>query len=271
MNRHASVFRASCIALASTLLWTAQASATVMKIEFTGIFSSTTDATGTMFGNGTGANSGAGTSISGYALWDLSRPGIFGPYAGGTANLMEWDKNGCYCDPAADPIRTWLTIGGVEYSPDLNLGTRNTVNVANKPDQDSWSQSMFSSGHNPLEPEANGVFDYLSVDRKFTLGFTDPSGLTLNDVDFSQPFEWMPGSNGSGMGSFNFQNQLWTDGTSERYSGTPGEYLLNASGSFVLTSLRASQVPEPGTLALFAAAGLMFVVVRRRAPRWKHQ
>ena len=55
-------------------------------------------------------------------------------------------------------------------------------------------------------------------------------------------------------------------GTAERYSGTAGDYLVNASGDFSLTSLRVSQVPEPGMAGLALVGLLAAFGWRRRSP-----
>jgi hypothetical protein len=252
------------IAAASIACLAAPAHATMIRVDFNGTFTSTSDATGAVFNNGTGANSGVGSAVFGYALWDLSKPGLLGPDGSGTFNAYDYDQNGCYCNPANDAIRTWINIGGTEYAPDLNMGTYNTATIKDRADGDAWSQQLFSSGHDPVSPEVNGTFDYLSVDRRFGFRFADSSGMTLSGVDFGQPFEWLAGVNGVGGGSFSFVSQLFTGGTAERYSGTAGDYLVNASGDFSLSSLRVSQVPEPGMLALCLAAGVMLLTFGRR-------
>jgi hypothetical protein len=262
MNSRAALF-ASLFAV-STALLAAPASATMIRVDFSGTLTATTDETGAVFNNGTGANSGAGTAIFGYALWDLSKPGLLGPDGSGTLNAYDFDQNGCYCNPADDAIRTWINVGGVEYAPDLNMGTYNRALLLDRPDGDVWSQNLTSSGHNPLTPEVNGTFDYLSIERRFGFHINDPSGQTLSGVDFNQPFDWLPGAQGSGGGSFSFTSQLFSNGTSERYSGRPGNYLVDASGAFSLNSLRVSQVPEPGTFALCFVAGLLLISVGRR-------
>jgi hypothetical protein len=255
----------SSIAAASiACLTAAPANATMIRVDFSGTFTSTTDATGSVFNNGTGANSGVGTAVFGYALWDLSKPGFLGPDGSGTFNAYDYDQNGCYCDPANDAIRTWVNIGGTEYAPDLNMGTYNTASIKNRADGDAWSQQLFSSGHNQVSPEVNGTFDYLSIDRTFGFRFSDLTGMTLDSVDFGQPFEWLSGVNGTGGGRFSFTSQLFSGGTSERYSGTAGAYLVNASGDFSLSSLRVSQVPEPGVIALSLVGGLLLFAVGRR-------
>lgn len=262
MNSRAALF-ASIVAVSALL--TAPASAAIIRVDFSGTFTATTDATGSVFNNGTGANSGVGSAISGYALWDLSKPGLLGPH--GSLNEYDFDQNGCYCNPADDAIRTWITIGGVEYAPDLNMGTYNRAQLKDASDGDVWSQNLTSSGHNPLTPEENGTFDYLSIERRFGFRMEDPSGQTLSGLDFNQPFSWMAGAQGFGVGNFNFVSQTFTDGTSERFSGTPGSYLVNSTGSFSLDSLRVSQVPEPGTLALYGVAGFLLVAFGRRQSR----
>ncbi len=253
------------IATASLACLTAvPANATMIRVDFNGIFTATSDATGVVFNNGNGTGTGIGSAVSGYALWDLSKPGLLGPDGSNSFNAYDYDQNGCYCDPANDAIRTWVNIGGVEYAPDLNMGTYNTALMTDRADGDGWSQQLFSSGHNQLSPEVNGTFDYLSIDRHFGFRISDPTGATLNGVDFNQPFEWLSGVNGTGAGRFSFVSQVFTGGTAERYSGTAGSYLVNASGDFSLTSLRVSQVPEPGMLALCVAAGAMLLTFGRR-------
>jgi hypothetical protein len=264
MMRRISIPGTASIALVSALFWASPANATVMRVEFTGIFTSTTDATGTVFHNGTAANSGAGTLISGYSLWDLSLGGIFDLPSPESA-YFDRDYEGCYCDPDSMPLRTWLTIGGVEYAPNLNMGTYAYANILNSPSQDAWGESFRSAGHYQLEPEVGGVADYLSVYRRFGIQMTDPTAVTLNSDDFSQPIDWDIGPHGYGTGFFLFENQIWTDGTSQRYSGTAGAFLTNATGTFAVTSLRVSQVPEPDTLALILAGGLLLGFARRRA------
>jgi len=261
MNSRATLFASIVTASA---LFAAPASAVMIRVDFSGTLTETTDTTGAVFNNGTGVNSGAGTVISGYALWDLSKPGLLGPDGSGTMNAYDFDQNGCYCDPANDAIRTWITVGGVEYAPDLNMGTYNRALLLDRPDRDLWSQNLTSSGHNALTPEVNGTFDYLSVERRFGFRMEDPSGQTLSGVDFNQPFDWVAGAQGFGLGSFSFVSQSFSNGTRERFSGTPGSYLVNATGAFSLDSLRVSQVPEPGTLTLCLVAGLLMVTFRRR-------
>jgi len=265
MNSRAALL--SSILAVSTALLASPASATVIRVDFSGTLTSTTDTTGAVFNNGTGASSGAGTAIYGYSLWDLSKPGVLGPHAGGTLNEYDFDQNGCYCNPADDTIRTWINVGGVEYAPDLNMGTYNRAHLQDRADGDVWSQNLTSSGHNQLTPEVNGTFDYLSIERRFGFHMNDPRGHTLRGVDFNQPFNWRAGARGSGGGSFDFTSQLFSNGTSERYSGTPGSYLVNATGAFSLDSMRVSRVPEPGTLALcFVVGALLITVGRRRRP-----
>src|SRR4051812_48120991 len=77
MKKHRAAL-ASFAAIAVVALC-APANASVIRVDFTGVFTSTTDSTGSVFGNGTGANSGIGTQISGFALWDLDKPGFLGP------------------------------------------------------------------------------------------------------------------------------------------------------------------------------------------------
>ena len=83
----------------------------VVQIEFTGTLTSTTDATGGVFHNGTAPNSGAGTLISGLITWDLEPSIPLGIYRD-AARIIEWDVNHSYYNPAQDVVRTWLTVGG---------------------------------------------------------------------------------------------------------------------------------------------------------------
>lgn len=118
--------------------------------------------------------------------------------------------------------------------------------------QAQLSSGLHTFGHYQLSSAVNGTFDNLNVERSLSLGFIDPTGATINGFDFSQPIDWVSGINGFGTGSFSLRSEIYEDGNESPYSGALNSVLMFGGGTFALSSLRSTQVPEPESLALLA-------------------
>lgn len=114
--------------------------------------------------------------------------------------------------------------------------------------------------------DAAGLADWLGIDFTGnggdfqTSGLTDFLGLTQNDAMRQLVF----GLDSSQAGAV--QNTLLFSALSGNASGTwnLGDYTLTIRGDVVAAS--SGNVPEPGTLVLLGAAGLVFIGIRRRKP-----
>jgi hypothetical protein len=239
---------------------------TTVKIDFNGIFTSTYDQTSTIFRNGTAANSGAGLPISGSILWTFPQS-----FCSTTFCLSDLDIALHPTPVDVHPFHWSVNIGGVEYNSDLNYGARDTVFLYDEQAgaaQDNWNASLHAYGLYQLEPEVNGLFDSLRVERALGLNLTDPSGEMIQLLDFSQPIDWTSGINGYGTGSIGLWSRICEDDNGGVFcgppgTGTPGTILQSGGGGFVLTSFRSAQVPEPESFALLIA-GLAAMFAGRR-------
>jgi hypothetical protein len=254
-----------------TLFVAGSANATVMQIEWSGLIYATSDAVGNVFDNGQGANTGVGLSISGTTSWTDAR--FHGVHNGMGMFELFLDSPISYHASELDPFVTVYKMGNEIVSTEMNHGSHNTVLMGDKESGargDSFSLWGYNSGWYQVGPEINGVSDHVYVRTSLFLGIDQPAGGSLiNGTSANQPITWPSAmSSDPQTGYVSIHSSYWEGGTERLLTGTQRQTLKQASASFVLTSFKATTVPEPSTLGLLTLGLVGVALVRRqRGPR----
>jgi hypothetical protein len=266
------MFRQIFVGLVISLVVSARANATVLQIEWTGLIYATNDVVGNVFDNGAGDNTGVGAVIGGSITWTDPRWN-FGERNG--VGFYDQDLNGNHSYHAAerDPFVSIFDLGGETYSSEMNFGSYHSIAMTDTEsgsNRDSYSMWIRNAGYYQVGPAINGVSDHVELESYVRIFLEDPiGGQLINGTSVTQEIDWVANVSGSafGRGTVNVHSYYWENGTDFRYSGTRTATIEDATASFVLTSFRATTVPEPSISLLLAGGLLGMAFVRRRHSR----
>ena len=252
------------------LLISASAQATIYQISWSGLTYETTDSVGNVYDNGVGSNTGVGTEVRGDFFW--TDP-YFNRGTHGAVALYDLDFNGStsYHVAERDQFVSNFVLGNEQFTSELNLGAYYSILLTDGESgvspTDSYSFWSYNTGYYQVGPEIGMLSDHVEVRTNLYFGIENLMGGTLiKGLDPVQLIDWTysPDDPTTAFGSASVQSRYWEDGTSQRGTGTPGVFLQQASARFMLTSFKATAVPEPSTVCLLSIGLLAVALTRRR-------
>ena len=258
------------IGASASLLLAVNAHATTLQFDWSGVVHSTTDVLGNVFDNGAGNNTGVGTRISGHITWTDPQWNI-GEHNGAALYDLDLDGNNAYHVAELDPFVSTFTLGNETFTSEMNLGSYYSINLSDLESgasKDLYGMSIRNSGYYQVGPVSNGLSDHVSMSSHLGLGIENLLGGDLiNGTGVLQSIDWMAhaGDPTFASGFVSVNSSYWEGGDDRRNTGTQTAILKQASAAFAVTSFRVSQVPEPGTLSLFALGLLGLAIGRARA------